>query len=117
MSNDMAVSDLAAATATKINCCFKSSDTGEILNNLVFELSHDTAVNALETFCNKLLNKEDEAVPLAFYINDVEVVGTLHEHIDPNYNVDRGLIDIVYQQQAVFKVRAVTRCTGSLEGC
>jgi len=100
----------------RVKCCFKSLDTGDILTNKTFELSLKTSVNSLESLCNNLLNK-DEAVPLAFYINDVKIIDTLKEYVKSDFVIDKDILEIVYQQQAVFKVRAVTRCTGSLEGC
>ncbi|XP_008557185.2 notchless protein homolog 1 [Microplitis demolitor] len=88
------------------------SETGEILPD-TFNLPGGTTAKQLESICNNLLDQEDP-VPISFFINDVEVVGTLQENLKGNDC--EQVIDIVYQPQAVFKVRAVTRCTGSIEG-
>ncbi|XP_074105964.1 notchless protein homolog 1 [Cotesia typhae] len=88
------------------------SEKGEILPE-TFNLPGGTTAKQLEGICNSLLQQE-EPVPISFFINDVEVVGSLQENLKGNDC--EQVIDIVYQPQAVFKVRAVTRCTGSIEG-
>ncbi|EZA58386.1 hypothetical protein DMN91_006371 [Ooceraea biroi] len=115
MSSNIAVDNVVAEKDKLVKCCFKSPDTGEILNNCGFDLPRNISVSFLEKFCKTLLG-EDDTAPLVFYINDKEVVETLDKYIDSNYRIAEDVVDIVYQQQAIFKVRAVTRCTGSLEG-
>ncbi|CAD6205704.1 GSCOCG00009975001-RA-CDS [Cotesia congregata] len=88
------------------------SEKGEILPE-TFNLPGGTTAKQLEGICNSLLQQE-EPVPISFFINDVEVVGSLQDNLKGNDC--EQVIDIVYQPQAVFKVRAVTRCTGSIEG-
>ncbi|KGL81881.1 Notchless protein 1, partial [Tinamus guttatus] len=65
--------------------------------------------------CNALLQK-DEPVPLAFYVHDAEIVTSLEKTLVGQALETEKVLDIVYQPQAVFRVRAVTRCTSSLEG-
>ncbi|XP_015597269.1 notchless protein homolog 1 [Cephus cinctus] len=91
------------------------SETGEILPGGLLDLPVDITVDKLQLICNALLQEEDP-VPLAFFVNDVEVAGTLENNLNKNFSTSEDIVDIVYQPQAIFKVRAVTRCTGSLEG-
>ncbi|XP_043273167.1 notchless protein homolog 1 isoform X2 [Venturia canescens] len=91
------------------------SDTGEILPGGLLDLPLDINVEKLQLICNALLQDEDP-VPLAFFVNDVEVTDTLQQNLDKTLRISEDVVDIVYQPQAVFKVRAVTRCTGSIEG-
>ena len=57
---------------------------------------------------------KDEEIPYDFYVNDVEIEGTLQDTMDRVHNLDtENRIEIVYQPQAVFRVRAVTRCTST----
>ncbi|KAK0082007.1 hypothetical protein PV325_011239 [Microctonus aethiopoides] len=91
------------------------SDTGEDLPGGSLSLPVDVTVNQLQVICNHLLNQE-ETLPLAFFINDIEVTGSLEQNLPKDFSISESIVDIVYQPQAVFKVRAVTRCTGSIEG-
>ncbi|XP_034946239.1 notchless protein homolog 1 [Chelonus insularis] len=91
------------------------SDTGDILPGGLLDLPLDITTDKLQAICNALL-QQDDPIPLAFYINDVEVTGTLEENLTERFSISENVIDIIYQPQAVFKVRAVTRCTGSIEG-
>jgi ribosome assembly protein 4 len=50
-------------------------------------------------------------VPYVFFVNEQEIKGTLEAVLEKE-NINREhVVDIVYQQQAVFRVRPVTRCT------
>uniref|UniRef100_A0A8B9ZKR6 Notchless protein homolog 1 n=1 Tax=Anas platyrhynchos TaxID=8839 RepID=A0A8B9ZKR6_ANAPL len=69
----------------------------------------------LQLVCNALL-QEDEPVPLAFFFRDAEIVVSLEKTLAGQAVETEKVLDIVYQPQAVFRVRAVTRCTSSLEG-
>lgn len=91
------------------------SDTGEILSGNSLDLPANLTVDKLQLICNALLNNEDP-VPLAFFINDVEITGCLKDNLDKDFSISENIVEIVYQPQAVFKVRSVTRCTGSIEG-
>lgn len=65
-----------------------------------------------------ILSKEDE-VPYEFSVNDVivDTLGTLKNTLErvKELNTEK-LVEIVYQPQAVFHVRAVTRCTSTIAG-
>ncbi|CAK9829846.1 Notchless protein homolog 1 [Anthophora retusa] len=91
------------------------SDKNEILPGGLLDLPINITVEKLQEICNALLQHE-EPIPFAFYINDVEITDTLENNIKENCNISEDIIEIIYQPQAIFKVRSVTRCTGSLEG-
>lgn len=55
-------------------------------------------------------------MPLAFFFRDAEIVVSLEKTLAGQAVETEKVLDIVYQPQAVFRVRAVTRCTSSLEG-
>lgn len=50
-------------------------------------------------------------MPYVFYVNEKEIQATLGAALDEDKISTEHVVDIVYQQQAVFQVRAVTRCT------
>lgn len=55
-------------------------------------------------------------MPLAFFVHDAEIVVSLEKTLAGQSVETEKVLDIIYQPQAVFRVRAVTRCTSSLEG-
>lgn len=59
---------------------------------------------------------QEEPTPFLFFVNDDEVKLSLDKTIDLRTVDTEAVIDIVYQPQAVFKVRPVTRCTSSMPG-
>lgn len=59
---------------------------------------------------------QDEPVPLAFFVHDAEIVASLEKTLAGQSVETEKVLEIIYQPQAVFRVRAVTRCTSSLEG-
>ena len=62
------------------------------------------------------LYKEEE-IPYDFFLNDVEIDDSLQGTMDRVDSLDtENRIEIVYQPQAVFRVRAVTRCTTTNAG-
>ncbi|XP_078483724.1 notchless protein homolog 1 [Ciona intestinalis] len=69
----------------------------------------------LQLLCNSILENEEET-PYAFYINETEILSDLQSIIEKENISTEGTIQIIYLPQAVFKVRAVTRCTSSIEG-
>lgn len=54
---------------------------------------------------------QDETVPYAFFVDDKEITGNLDECLDIKKLNTEHVVEIVYQEQAVFKVRPITRCT------
>ena len=59
---------------------------------------------------------QDESVPYSFFINESEITGSLQETLESQTLETEKVVEIVYQPQAVFKVRAVTRCTSTIPG-
>ena len=60
---------------------------------------------------------QEENTPYKFYVNEIEITTTLAESLDSEtLEASEKVLEIVYQPQAVFKVRAVTRCTSTIEG-
>ncbi|XP_016906333.2 notchless protein homolog 1 [Apis cerana] len=91
------------------------SDKGEILPGGLLDLPINITVDKLQTICNTLLQNE-EPIPFAFYVNNIEITDSLENNIKENFSVSEDIIEVIYQPQAIFKVKAITRCTGSLEG-
>lgn len=91
------------------------SDKDEILPGGLLDLPINITVDKLQAICNTLLQNE-EPIPFAFYVNNVEITDNLENNIKENFSISENIIEIIYQPQAIFKVKAITRCTGSLEG-
>lgn len=58
----------------------------------------------LLTLLNKLLKNDDEATPYTFFVNEHEVVKELSTVVDTAGVSTEGVLPVVYQPQAVFKV-------------
>jgi ribosome assembly protein 4 len=70
----------------------------------------------LELLLNELLQNE-ESLPYAFRVESTEILDNLWKDIiQPGKRTIEDAIEVVYQPLAVFRVRAVTRCTSSLSG-
>ncbi|KAL6070688.1 NLE domain-containing protein [Balamuthia mandrillaris] len=91
-----------------------------------FDIPFDTSTEQLEMLLNDLLQNE-ERMPYSFYVSEEEILGTLRQTLLQQKEGDSSssasplasteqVLRIVYQPQAVFRVRAVTRCTGSMAG-
>ena len=60
---------------------------------------------------------QEETTPYSFYVNDTEITESLSKTLDKDLlESSESVLEIVYQPQAVFRVRAVTRCTSTIEG-
>nr|GEY97202.1 notchless protein homolog [Tanacetum cinerariifolium] len=69
----------------------------------------------LQQMVNKLLDNE-EKLPYAFYISDQELVIQLGEYLQKNKVSVEKVVTIVYQPQAVFRIRPVNRCSSTIAG-
>ncbi|KAI7725242.1 hypothetical protein M8C21_014638 [Ambrosia artemisiifolia] len=69
----------------------------------------------LQQMVNKLLNNE-EKLPYAFYISDHELVLQLGDYLQKNKVSVEKVVTIVYQPQAVFRIRPVNRCSSTIAG-
>lgn len=89
------------------------SDTGEDTGNPL-DLPLNITRDQLQLICNALLEEEDK--PFLFFVKDVEITNTLKDALDIKSLNSEEVVEIIYQQQAVFRVRPVTRCTSSIPG-
>lgn len=81
----------------------------------------DIPATATQTQLSQLINTllkapEDETVPYTFYISDDELTSNLHAHLCTRGISREQEVEVVYQPLERFHVRAVTRCTDTLEG-
>ncbi|XP_068141600.1 protein Notchless [Drosophila tropicalis] len=90
------------------------SDTGEEAGPPI-ELPAGVTAQQLGLICNALL-KNEESTPYLFFVGDDEIKKSLEQTLDLAQVDTENVLDIVYQPQAVFKVRPVTRCTSSMPG-
>ncbi|CAM0142958.1 ribosome assembly [Umbelopsis sp. WA50703] len=91
---------------------FKSIDgetTGPPLN-----LPVNVTPDQLEMLLNQLMNTSEDPQPYSFYVEEAEITKNLWTDMKSKSTEEN--ITIVYQPQAVFKVRAVTRCSSTLSG-
>ncbi|KAJ2907609.1 ribosome assembly [Coemansia aciculifera] len=79
-------------------------------------LPSDVTAEQLSILINKFLANE-ETHPYSFYIDSKEVVHSIQKDIiEGEKRSAEDTLVIVYQPQAFFKVRAVTRCSSSMTG-
>ncbi|XP_055681627.1 protein Notchless [Lutzomyia longipalpis] len=90
------------------------SDTGEEAGPPL-DLPTGTTVSQLGLICNALL-KNDDPTPFLFFVNEEEIKESLEKTLNLKKTDTENVVDIVYQPQAVFRVRPVTRCTSSMPG-
>ena len=81
----------------------------------------DITIKQLEILINSLL-ENDNAVPFAFYVNEIEVMHSLKETLEQlkesqgkEFSLEETLT-ITYQPLSVFRVRPVTRCSETMPG-
>ncbi|RKP38942.1 WD40-repeat-containing domain protein [Dimargaris cristalligena] len=76
----------------------------------------DVTPGQLGLLINQLL-QADEPHPYAFYVDEAEIVHTLQQDVlQRQQRSTEDSLTIVYQPQALFRVRPVTRCSASLTG-
>jgi len=82
------------------------------------ELPLSITRDQLHALLNKLLENE-ERVPYSFFLKDAEeeIVENLQAALkSAGQTSTESIVSIVYQPQAIFRVRAVTRCTATIPG-
>ncbi|RGB25566.1 putative Notchless [Rhizophagus diaphanus] len=88
---------------------------GEIIG-APLSLPANVTPEQLELLVNQLLSN-DEPLPYSFSVDDKEITSTLYKDIIQGLKKStEDVLTIVYQPQAIFRVRAVTRCTSTLSG-
>lgn len=70
----------------------------------------------LQLLCNKLLSNDSEELPYSFFINGVEITESVHHSMEAQSLSSEEILNITYQPQAVFRVRAVTQCSATIPG-
>lgn len=80
------------------------------------EVPHDTDPAQLRTLVNALLENEDESTPFSFFVEEREVVTELSRMTDELGIGAEAVVSIIYQPQAVFKVRAISQCSATIRG-
>ncbi|KAI9273725.1 quinon protein alcohol dehydrogenase-like superfamily [Sporodiniella umbellata] len=107
-----AIAAAAMPPGQKVIAQFKTADgdsTGPPLN-----LPGDATVEQLELLLNQLLSQGEDPVPYSFHVDETEIKKDLWT--DRKDKSTEDTIVIVYQPQAIFRVRAVSRCTSTLSG-
>lgn len=94
--------------------CLMTDPDGNALGGPV-DLPQDAGPLQLQSLVNALLNNE-EKLPYAFYISDQELVGQLGAYLLKNKVSVEQVLRIVYQPQAIFRIRPVSRCSSTIAG-
>jgi ribosome assembly protein 4 len=79
------------------------------------DISIDTTPDQLKLLVNTLL-KNDEARPYIFFLNDQEIKVSLRDSIIQQKTSPESVLAIRYEPQAIWRVRAVTRCSATIQG-
>ena len=77
------------------------------------ELPADTTPKQLKQLINSLLNNT-EPFPYSFLLNEEEIIGSIEEVVKAQQLSSEEVLNIVYQPQAIFRVRPVTRCSSTV---
>jgi ribosome assembly protein 4 len=79
------------------------------------ELPYTASTQQMESLLNELLSNQ-EKTPYSFYLNEDEIMSSLRETITAQGTSTENALTIIYQPQAIFRVRPVTRCMSDLPG-
>ncbi|CAD6190222.1 unnamed protein product [Caenorhabditis auriculariae] len=75
----------------------------------------NTTTNQLQILCNQLLENSDDPVPISFFTSEgTEIRDSISQSLD-KIDTEKTL-ELIYQPQAVFRIRPVTRCSASMPG-
>ncbi|PKA50517.1 Notchless protein like [Apostasia shenzhenica] len=94
--------------------CLLTNPEGEPLGAPLY-LPQNAGPPQLQQIVNRLLQNE-EKLPYAFYILDQELVVQLGAYLQKNKVSVEKVLRIVYQPQAIFRIRPVSRCSATIAG-
>ncbi|XP_077250892.1 WD-40 repeat family protein / notchless protein [Tasmannia lanceolata] len=94
--------------------CLLTDPEGEPLGAPMY-LPQNAGPPQLHEVVNKLLNNE-EKLPYAFYISDQELLMQLGSYLQKNKVSVEKVLRIIYQPQAIFRIRPVNRCSATIAG-
>ena len=52
----------------------------------------------------------------SFFVNGTEITGSIRDVLNQDVLETEKVVEIIYQPQAIFRVRAVSRCTSTITG-
>ncbi|XP_031483494.1 notchless protein homolog [Nymphaea colorata] len=94
--------------------CQLTDPEGNPLGKALY-LPQDAGPLQLMELVNSLL-KNEEKLPYAFYISDEELVLQIGSYLQKKKLSVEKVLQIVYQPQAVFRIRPVNRCSATILG-
>eukprot|EP00056_Hartaetosiga_gracilis_P021873 m.26964 g.26964 ORF g.26964 m.26964 type:complete len:489 (-) comp9309_c0_seq1:1083-2549(-) len=82
------------------------------------EIPSDVTPEQLQLLCESVIetNEDEEPTPYSFYVENNEVTKTLYHAIKTAGLSSEDTVKIVYQPQAVFRVRGIAECCGTISG-
>ena len=98
---------------TEVLIQFQSVDGTPTGPQLSLPIAATTAT--LTQLVNTLLSNT-ESLPYSFYLNEEEITDALAATVQQQQLTTEAALTLVYQPQALFRVRAVTHCTSTLPG-
>ena len=105
---------MATTTTERILTQF-SDESGQQIGTPL-DIPLDVTADKLQLICNAILD-EDQSVPFLFFVGDNEIAGSLKKtlQLDDSFHAEQ-IVQIRCVPQAVYRVRAVTRCSSSIAG-
>ncbi|KAG4188110.1 Notchless -like protein [Gossypium arboreum] len=94
--------------------CVLTDPEGTTLGGTMY-LPQNVGPVQLQQIVNTLL-KNEEKLPYAFYISNQELLVPLGNYLEKNKVSMEKTLSIVYQPQAVFRIRPVNRCSATIAG-
>ncbi|XP_042018424.1 notchless protein homolog [Salvia splendens] len=92
---------------------FGRAEEREQSHRVICQLTDAEARRSVRQFsCRK---PQEEKLPYAFYVLDHELAVELGSYLQKKVSVEK-VVTIVYQPQAVFRIRPVTRCSSTIAG-
>jgi hypothetical protein len=77
-------------------------------------LIHHTKYSS--SYTNQSNCLQEEKTPYSFFINETEILADVKKTLEELKVSQEEVLNIVYQPQAVFRVKSITRCAGSMAG-